>query len=104
MVPFALALVANDNTVPLTFRPPKIFISGPSGSDRQENKGMRRQVFAHVSQACSNSVFTLAFSSAYGSNLPKIQILNNFSKLNARLHKAQFLARHGYGMVWYGMV
>ena len=86
MVPFPLTVVANDNTVPLTFRPPKIFISGPSGSDKQENKGMRWRVFAHVFRACSNSVFTLAFSSAYGSNLPKIQILNNFSKLNARLH------------------
>ena len=80
MVPFALTVVANEYTVPLTFRPLNIFISGPSGSDKQENKGMRWRVFAHVFRACSNSVFTLAFSWAYGSNLPKIQMLNNLAK------------------------
>ena len=78
MVPFALTVVTNEYTVSFIFLL-KIFISGPTGSDRQENKGMRWRVFAHASRTSSNSVFTVACSSAYDNSLPRIQTMINFS-------------------------
>ena len=68
MVPAALTEVANDSILPLCFL--NILISGPSGSDKQENNGKRWQVFAHDSQTCSKRVFTVGCSLAQDSNLP----------------------------------
>ncbi len=68
MVPVALTEVANASTLSLCFL--NILISGPTGSDKQENNGKRWQVFVHASQTCSKRVFTVGCSLALDSNLP----------------------------------